>query len=230
MLVFFVVLVIAVSTHFKSILHVVFENSNILSTDCHEYSPAYPSLGGPGYSPKCVGKQNLSQYGVVYYNSTHRWPSDLLNNMHPAGEILKKYGPVDTFITERKSYLHVALDYFCCYSPEEAMKIGEFVNNYDWRPHEVRFDRLVCAIHRTGGMVSLVLMVDDDSQARLLQYALNSVKEFEHSTGIRKHIPHTKLQGFHMTLAKVNQSLFPVRPAVDEINEVITQGCGTLNQ
>jgi hypothetical protein len=116
------------------------------------------------------------------------------------------------------------LDYFCCYSPEEAVKIGEFINNYGWRTQEVRFDRLVCAIHSTGGMVSLILMLDNDSQASLLQYTLNSEREFERSTGIRKHIPHTKLQGFHMTLATVNQSLFPVRPAVDEINKIIPLG------
>ena len=73
-------------------------------------------------------------------------------------------------------------------------------------------------------MVSLVLRLDDDSQARLLQYTLNIEREFERSTGIRKHIPHTKLQGFHMTLATVNQSLFPVRPAVDEINRIIPPG------
>ena len=144
--------------------------------------------------------------------------------MHHAGDILKKYDPVRSLDAERNCYLHVTLDYFCCYSPEEAVKIGEFINNYDWRPQEVRFDRLVCAIHSTGGMVSLVLMLDDDSQARLLQYTLNSEVEFERSTGIRKHIPHTNLQGFHMTLATVNQSLFPVRPAVDEINKIIPPG------
>ena len=99
-----VLFVIAVSTHFRFILRVVFErseSSNILSTDCHEYSPAYPSLGGSGCSPKCLssgGRQNIS-YGAAYYNNTHRWPSDLLNNMHHAGEILKKYGPVNSLDT-----------------------------------------------------------------------------------------------------------------------------------
>ena len=211
------------STHFRSVLRAVFESP---STDCHEYSPAYPSSGGSGCSSKCLssgGKQNFS-YGIAYYNNTHRWPIDLQNNMHRAGEILKKYGPLNSLDTERKCYLHIGLDYFCCYSPEDSIKIGQFVSNYDWRVQEVRFDRLVCAIHGTGGMVSLILMLDNDSQARLLQYTLNSEREFERSTGIRKHIPHTKLQGFHMTLATVNQSLFPVQPAVDKINKIIPPG------
>ena len=188
---------------------------------------AYPSFGGGGCSPQCFsdGNKQNSSYAAVYYNSTHKWPSDLLSNMHHAGDILKKYGPVKSLDAERSCYLHVTLDYFCCYSPEEAVEIGGFINNYDWKlAQEVRFDRLVCAIHGIGGMVSLILMLDDDSQARMLQYALNSEREFEHSTGIKKHIPHTKLQGFHMTLGTVNQSLFPVRTAVDEINRTIPPG------
>ena len=70
-----VLFVIAVSTHFRFILRVVLErseSSDILSTDCHEYSPAYPSLGGSGCSPKCLssgGRQNIS-YGAAYYNNT----------------------------------------------------------------------------------------------------------------------------------------------------------------
>ena len=216
------VAVLLATTHLIS----VFQRDESPSTNCHEYSPAYPSSGGGGCSPKClsVGDKQNSSYAAVYYNSTHRWPSDLLNNMHYAGDILKRFGPVRSLDAERNCYLHVTLDYFCCYSPEEAVKIGEFIDNYDWRVQEVRFDRLVCAIHGTGGMVSLVLMLDSDSQARLLQYTLNSEREFERSTGTRKHIPHTKLQGFHMTLATVNQTLFPVQPAVDEINKIIPPG------
>ena len=220
-----VVAVLLATTHLRSVLQAMFQRDGSPSTDCHEYSPAYPSSGGGGCSPKClsVGDKQNSSYAAVYYNSTHRWPSDLLNNMHYAGDILKGFGPVRSLDTERKCYLHVTLDYFCCYSLE-AVKIGEFIDKYDWRVQEVRFDRLVCAIHGIGGMVSLVLMLDNDSQARLLQYTLNSEREFERSTGIRKHIPHTKLQGFHMTLATVNQSLFPVQPAVDKINKIIPPG------
>ena len=204
-----IVLVIAVllaATHFTSVLQSsVFQGGVSPSTYCLEYSPAYPSSGGGGCSPECIsdGNKQNSSYAAVYYNNTNRWPRDLLDNMHHAGDVLKKFGPIRSLDAERSCYLHVTLDYFCCYSPEEAVRIEDFINDYDWRPQEVWFDRLVCAIHGTGGMVSLVLMVDNDSQARLLQYALNIEREFEHSTRIRKHIPHTKLQGFHMTLGTV---------------------------
>lgn len=195
----------------------------IAASRCVEYSPAYPSAGGGGCSPRCIpkGNEKNSSYNVIFYNHTHNWPKELIQNMHKAGDILKKYGPLNSLDTERSVYLHITFDYFCCYSPSEGAKIGAFVDAYKWTPREVWFDKLVCAIHSTGDMVSLVLMLDEESQKELLSHALESEKVFEQSTGLKKHIPHTKFQEFHMTLATVNQSLFPVRAAIDEINRII---------
>ena len=193
---------------------------------CHQYSPAYPSAGGGGCSPKCITSEGTknSSYAAVFYNKTHNWPKDLIQNMHHAAAILKKYGSPHSLDTERDCYLHVALDYYCCYTVEEGSKIGEFLNNYPWKPHEVWFDRLVCAIHAPDDMVSLVLMVDENSEKSLLRLALDTEQDLEAKTGVHKHIPHTQLQGFHMTLGIVNQSTFPVRPALEEINRVIPPG------
>ena len=196
---------------------------DIASSRCVQYSPAYPSAGGGGCSPRCVSTGNTknSSYYAIFYNSTHHWPNELIENMHKAGNILKKYGPLNSLNTERNVYLHVTFDYYCCYSPEEGKKIGAFVDSYEWTPREVWFDKLVCAIHRAGDLVSLVLMLNKDSQKEMLSYALKSESDFEHSTGLKKHISHTELQEFHMTLATVNQSQFPVKAAVDEINRTI---------
>ena len=202
------------------------------STKCLEYSPAFPSVGGPGCSPKCIsdGNKRNSSYGVVYYNSTGGWPKELVQNIEFAGNILKKHGPLESLkyrwmkVEGLGGYLHVSLDYYCCYSTEEGVKIGEFINNYKWTPQTVRFGEVVCAIHGHGGMVSIVLMLDEESQTTLRNYALQSEADFEQMTGLKKHIPHTRLQGHHMTLATVNQSLFPVRPAIDEINRTIPPG------
>ena len=190
---------------------------------CPHYSPAYPSAGGPGCNPKCIGRTN-SSYGATFQNDTHKWPKDLVRNMRLAVSILKKYGTLTSLNTEGRHYLHVAFDYYCCYTPEEAMKIGKFLNTYVWKPHEVWFDQMVCAIHGTGGKVSIVLMLDENSQKDMLQWALDNERDLEAQTGVHKHIPHTHLQGFHMTLATVNQSVFPVQPAVEEINKMIPPG------
>ncbi|CAB4010152.1 Hypothetical predicted protein, partial [Paramuricea clavata] len=92
---------------------------------CHNYSPAFPSAGGPGCKPKCEPKdgEETSSYGAIFLNKTHDWPRDLLENMHFAGSILKKYGTPRSLDTERSVYLHVAFDYYCCYTKSEAIKI-----------------------------------------------------------------------------------------------------------
>ena len=197
------------------------ENLSIVEARCPHYSPAYPSAGGPGCSPKCTGR--TSSFTAVFYNDTHNWPKDLVHNMHLGVSILKKYGTPTTLNTEHH-YLHVNFEYYCCYTPEEVIKVSKFLHSYVWRPHEVRFDRMVCAVHATGGMVSIVLMLDENSQKDLLQWALDNERDLEVQTGVRKHISHTHLQGFHMTLGTVNQSVFPVQPAMKEINTIIPPG------
>ena len=205
----------------------IYSGRDPLNWKCLEYSVAYPSEGGPGCSPRCAksktGEKN-SSYSAGFHHTTHKWPPNLIANMQKATSILKKYGTPHSIDIERKIYLHVSFDYYCCYSPEEGVKIGQFLENYKWGKHEVWFDRIVCAIHGKGDMVSLVLMADKESQERLLQWALKNEQDLEAATGIRKHIPHNKLQDFHMTLATVNQSTFRVRPAVDEINSSILPG------
>ena len=102
-------------------------HTDVKSSRCLEYSPAYPSAGGGGCSPRCIssgGKKN-SSYGVAFYNSTHKWPKELIRSMHQAGDILKKHGPLNSLDTERSIYLHVAFDYYCCYSVEEGVKDRE---------------------------------------------------------------------------------------------------------
>ena len=196
------------------------KDKNIVEAKCPHYSPAYPSAGGPGCSPKCTGRTNSS-----YYTDFHDcWPEVLVHNMHLAATILKKYGTPTSLNTEGSRYLHVTFDYYCCYTPEEAIKIGTFLNTYVWKPHEIWFDQMVCAVHATGDMVSIVLMLDENSQRDMLQWALENERELEVQTGVHKHIPHTHLQGFHMTLATVNQSVFPVQLAVKEINKMVPPG------
>ncbi len=198
--------------------------ANRKTVKCPYYSPAYPTAGFPGCSPECIsrdGKKN-SSYGASFHNNTHSWPKDLVDNMHRAADVLKKYGTPTSLNTERSHiYLHMAFDYYCCYTPEEGIKIGEFLNAYTWTPHEVWFDKMVCAIHGTEDMVSIVLMLGKKSQEDMLQWALDNERDLEAKAGVHKHIPHTHLQEFHMTLATVNQSVFPVLPALEEINSVI---------
>ena len=195
---------------------------------CLVFSPAYPSAGGPGCSPRCVeeGGKKTAMYGAAFYagDNHQTWPKDLVENMELAASILKKYGEPRSLNTEGGRKLHLAFDYYCCYTEEEGIKIGKFLKTYSWEPHEVRFDKIECAIHGYNDAVSLVLMVDKNSQEDLTRWALKNEQDLEIKTGVHKHIPHTRLQNFHMTLGTVNQSYFPVQSAVEEINRVIPPG------
>ena len=210
-------------------VHLYYQRDDQMVHDgkCHQNSPSYPSAGGPGCSPKCVSN-NLnsinSSYGAGIYNSTQKWPNELIRNMHKAASIVKKHGSVNNLDIERSIYLHITFDYFCCYSREEGSRIGKFLQSYTMIPLSVYFDRMVCVVYGFGDMVAIVLRLDEKSQANLLDCVLQFEHDMEVETGIPKHIPHTLLQEFHMTLGTVNQSVFPVQAALEEINRVIPPG------
>ena len=219
LLIFFVVLFLLFKRPFSNVFR--------RSEKCLVYSPAFPSEGGPGCSPGCEaseGKTSTRSYGAVFWNKFHSWPSELSENMKLAASILKQFGQPQSLDTEDGRDLHVTFNYYCCYTEEEAVKIGKFLTDYSWKAHEIWFDRIECAIHGYGDAVSLVLIADKKSQLELTRWALKNERDLEITTGVRKHIPHTRLQDFHMTLGTVNQSNFPVQSAVEEINKVIPPG------
>ena len=97
---------------------------------------------------------------------------ELADNMKRAASILKTFGQPRTLNTEGGRSLHLAFDYYCCYTEEKGAKIGQFLNSASWTSHEVWFDKIECAIHTYGDLVSLVLMVDKKSQQSLRQWLL----------------------------------------------------------
>lgn len=117
---------------------------------CLVYSPAFPTAGGPGCSPRCVEKRGkkTKRYGAAFYNDNHQtWPKELVENMRYAASILKEFGKPQSLNTEGRGTLHLAFDYYCCYTEDEAIKIGKFLDSYSWKPHDVWFDKIECAIH-----------------------------------------------------------------------------------
>ena len=81
---------------------------------CLVFSPAYPSAGGPGCSPRCVeeGGKKTAMYGAAFYagDNHQTWPKDLVENMELAASILKKYGEPRSLDTEGGRKLHLAFD------------------------------------------------------------------------------------------------------------------------
>lgn len=94
----------------------------ILDTTIQSSWNVSTSAGGPGCSPKCVASEDRknTSYRAGFYTETHNWPKGLLQNMHLAADILKRYGSPYSLDTERRIYLHIAFDYYCCYTTEES--------------------------------------------------------------------------------------------------------------
>ena len=217
-----------------SVLIISFEDFSVFAIKewrknekCLVYSPAYPSAGGAGCSAPCTAKKGktTSMYGAAFYNDNHQiWPKELVANMEIAASIVKKFGQPLALNTEGKRELHLTFDYYCCYTEEEGIKIGQFLNSYSWTPHEVWFDEMKCVIYGYDDAAALVLVVDEKSQEDLTRWALKNEQDLAVKTGVNKHIPHTSLESFHMTLALLNQSHFPLQSAVEEINRVISPG------
>lgn len=198
---------------------------HIRAARCKTRSPAYPSEGGPGCSPKCIseqGQQNSSS-GAVFNVATNTWPESLVRNMHSAGAILRRFGTPVSLDAERNSGLHVTFQYFCCYSPQETNTIKALLKSYAWVERSITFDRMECAVHAPDSMTSLVLMADARSQKLLSDWALDFEREMA-KVGVPKHIPHSLMQDFHMTLGVVNETTLPVNTAVDAINKEILPG------
>ena len=84
--------------------------------------------------------------------------------MELAASILKRHGDIRSLDMEGGRKLHLAFDYYCCYKEEEGIK------SYSWRPYEVWFDKIECAIHGYNDAVSLVFMVDKKSQEDLTRW------------------------------------------------------------
>ena len=145
------------------------------------------------------------EHGKGCFNFETVWPTTIF-----------RYGRAEDFIS-RSTTIAATLK-------KKQQKLGSFLNGYSWKPHEVWFDKIECAIHGYNDAVSIVLMVDQKSQEDLTRWALKNERDLEISTGVNKRIPHTRLQNFHMTLGTLNQSNFPVQSAVEEINRVIPPG------
>ena len=89
---------------------------------------ALASLIRPECSPRCEASKGdffTRSYGTVFWNKFHSWPSELIENMKLAASILKQFGHPQRLDTEGDRDLHVAFDYYCDYTEEEAVKIGK---------------------------------------------------------------------------------------------------------
>ena len=125
--------------------------------------------------------------------------------------------------------IHMTLDYFCCYSPLELLAIDEIVKSFQWPKMTVSFDRVICTVnedeigeHGNGNpdSIELMILLDDESQQKLL--AVNQgLEQLMRNKGLIVNVPRRDNIGFHITLAHVDQTQFPVNSMMEDINTEI---------
>jgi len=140
------------------------------------------------------------------------------NNMIDAIDIMKQY---DGVITDDDLLLHSTLQYYCCYSFDDYIRIAEILDDYKWKPFNLTFSTAVCNLGGDGisSWNSIIVRLDDEGQTRMY----NFVKGIENaliSAGIPIHTPRSQQEPFHSTLGVVTGD-YPIDKVLQEINQKI---------
>ena len=180
-----------------------------------DLSEAYPSYG-PGCNVKC--EKGYEYASLTLDNSTTEWPNELVMNMHKATTILTKFGKPESLAIHKRSWLHVTVHYYCCYSKQELIRIKQFLDTYRWIVQDIVFDQLACAISHVD-KVSIILMANEKSQQNLLKLATDIENDMKSKMNIPIRISRATLQKIHMTLGVVSRQTFPAQKAVNQINK-----------
>ena len=185
---------------------------------CPSFGANFPSLGGPGCPCPCEINDSMSS-ATVYWADAHTWPDELTRYAMAAVEVLRGFGPL---LTTDALRLHLALSYHCCVGKRMWPVIKQVADSFPWRRIPVSFAPLVCAVSGLPDTVSLVLPVDAGSSQALEEEAAR----YEAALAAQRvaHVPHSRLQPHHITLATVNATLFRVADAVAAVHAEVSVG------
>jgi hypothetical protein len=196
-------------------------------------SESFPSAGGADCAPKCkVGTTcTYSIYRVgqdITMNSTSGG-RNFLANMNSAGDIIKTFDA--SVEPERGMKVHVSFTYLCCYTKDELKTIGSILDEVEWTPKNVTFDRAEVRIDspNNDGSVShysMCVFLDEASNNAMLDWVGNVEKRIE-AAGIKVNVPRKHQEPYHSTLAVVDGRTFPVEQAVRMINTMVPPGTWT---
>jgi len=122
-------------------------------------------------------------------------------------------------ITNDDWILHMTIDYLCCYSVVTYGEIINIIAGVAWEPLNITFSNVICNYGGDGfsGLNSIVVMLDDDSQARAQAF----IERFEaaiNASGIPIHLPRSEQEPFHSTLGVVEGS-YPIEEVIAQINQ-----------
>jgi len=226
---------------------------------CPNYSPVYPSEGGPDCPVKCSpGRRSASS--VFHYlrqianddddddgdaalaaANTAALLSSLGRVLSEAGGVIQSYDPNATVYNE--SELHVSFGYYCCQTDNELSLIKSVLDRIDWAsaPLDATFAYVTCAVDGPrDDHVSLILMFDQESNERWMERVERVEDMIEEEAAAREdddafrqpilQLRRPRQEPFHSTLASINGTTYPVAEVVKVLNErFASKGNGWTN-
>jgi len=191
----------------------------LIEGTCPNYSPTWPSAGGPDCSYACPnGSRSV---GTAFYNP---FPPEYAEKIIEAGKLVRSIDPEHTVYTEGSgpgAFMdsHISFSYYCCHTESELSHIKSVLEKWDgWRPRSVDLSHVTCAIDGPSiEHVSFIVMLDSESNRVMMQWVAE-LEEHLRKAGVKIHIPRRNQEPYHTTLAVVNGSGYPTTKAIEAVN------------
>eukprot|EP01106_Pelomyxa_sp_JSP_P016229 TRINITY_DN594_c0_g1_i4.p1 TRINITY_DN594_c0_g1~~TRINITY_DN594_c0_g1_i4.p1 ORF type:complete len:241 (+),score=42.92 TRINITY_DN594_c0_g1_i4:38-760(+) len=114
-------------------------------------------------------------------------------------DVIASMGNATTIIRyDQLTQLHMSLNYFCCYSEQEKLKIYDTLSKYIWYPIQLNFTAYTCNADHDN--YTVYLHSEPAQQAELFEL-VRGIEAALVSAGIPNNHPRT--QNFHNTHARV---------------------------
>jgi len=192
---------------------------------CPNYSPTFPSAGGPDCTFPCA--EGLRTGGAGFQGV---FPASYMQKVRQAGDLVRSLDRENTlYLDGRGSRVdsHISLSYYCCHPEVELQRIKDVVMK-DWRrwwqPQRLNLSYATCAVDGPSlDHVSFIVMLDEASNRLMMDWVLRLEARIQ-AAGLPVHLSRRMQEPFHTTLGVVNGSAYPVRRAIEALNKHFPPG------
>ncbi|GMH86457.1 hypothetical protein TL16_g10551 [Triparma laevis f. inornata] len=190
-------------------------------------SETFPSAGGADCPEKCDEGKKCAN-AIYHVGKDDEMPNTLggqnfLANMKLAGEVVSSFD--SSVEPEFGTKVHVSFEYWCCYTDDELSTIKKVLDDWEWEPQDVSYDRAEVRIDNpnsdgTVSHYSICIFLDEESNNKMLDY-VGSIEAAIEAAGVKINSPRKKQEPYHSTLAVVDGRTYPVEEALKKINEMV---------
>lgn len=184
-------------------------------SQCHYRDALYP-LGTDCLSQQCHSEhaEDPTFDNQLMLETDGLWTNDFMQQIDSINQSLieyngtfrrnSKFSPILLSRTRMDSegqwnahWFHMALEYFCCFTAKQYRTISNAMDQFEFVPFEVQFDRILCI----GD--SLALFVDAVSQQYLASLTDRIEEYLRDDWNISIHSHRRDAQPFHVTLLRI---------------------------